>query len=204
MAAAKLGGQGPLEFSLLHASLLAYPHEGMPSSERTKNRATARKMLSDIQDLVLTAHAAHQAETPHADELRARLRRIPEDTDTFVELAKLWQDENLEQAITAYQLCVSTRAGEGDYGSNFDDKAIRMAINLGALLSMQGNITAAVQTYETALTQLADQEGAEVEMLRTVLAHNLGRAFEEDGDAARGSQWYRDVLRQHPEHMECA
>ncbi|CAD6588341.1 MAG: hypothetical protein TREMPRED_005031, partial [Tremellales sp. Tagirdzhanova-0007] len=44
--------------------------------------------------------------------------------------------------------------------------------------------------------------GKEADILKTVLAYNLARAYEDDGEVVQAAQWYRDVLRQHPEHME--
>ncbi|KAK8870014.1 hypothetical protein IAR55_000584 [Kwoniella newhampshirensis] len=198
--AKRLNGKGPLEYTVLHACLLAYPHPGMPADELAKNRVTARNMLTELHNLVALAET---------DEDWAKLRGVGTDADIFVELAKLWQGESLEKAIAAYQTALSIKSDEelaGDEPSQElqppDLAAIRLSDNLGALFQLQGNVETAERMYQEALQKLASETGKDAEVLKTVLAYNLGRAYEEGGDNVKAAQWYRDVLRQHPEHME--
>ena len=78
-----------------------------------------------------------------------------------------------------------------------------MSGNLGALFQLQGNVGTAERIYQEALQKLATEDGKDAEVLKTVLAYNLARAYEEGGEVVKAAQWYRDVLRQHPEHLEC-
>ncbi|WVR04975.1 hypothetical protein IAU60_001987 [Kwoniella sp. DSM 27419] len=198
--ARRLNGKGPLEYTVLHACLLAYPHPGMSSDEVAKNRTTARNMLGEVHALVSSAET---------DEDWAKLRGVGSDADIFVDLAKLWQGESLEKAISAYQTAVSIKsdsqleaAGESQPLAPPDMKSIGMSDNLGALFQLQGNVETAERMYQEALQKIASDEGKEAEVLKTVLAYNLARAYEEGGDNVKAAQWFRNVLRQHPEHME--
>ena len=150
-------------------------------------------MLSDLHTLVTTAST---------DEDWARLRGIGGDVDLFLDLAKLWQDESLDRATAAYQ----TAVGASDQSR--DDPAaalrtLRTASNLGALFHLQGNIESAESMYEETLRKIPEDEGKDKEYLRTVLAYNIARAFEDKGDVLLASQWYRQILSKHPEHIEC-
>ncbi|WWC85242.1 uncharacterized protein L201_000104 [Kwoniella dendrophila CBS 6074] len=199
--ARRLNGQGPLEYSVLHACLLAYPHPGMSPDELSKNRITARNMLSELHNLVASAES---------DEDWAKLRGIGSDADIFIDLAKLWQDESLEKSISAYQTALSIKSeSESELQDDLsltqpppDLKTIRMSDNLGVLFQLQGNVETAERMYQEALQKISSTDGKEAEVLKTILAYNLGRAYEEGGDNVKAAQWYRDVLRQHPEHME--
>ncbi|KAK6902689.1 hypothetical protein I203_107948 [Kwoniella mangroviensis CBS 8507] len=198
--AKRLNGQGPLEYTVLHACLLAYPHPGMSNEELSKNRITARNMLSELHNLVATAES---------DEDWAKLRGIGSDADIFVDLARLWQDESLERSISAYQTALSIKSeSELDEIPETQDlrppdlKTVRMSDNLGVLFQLQGNVETAERMYQEALQKISSTDGKEAEILKTILAYNLGRAYEEGGDTVKAAQWYRDVLRQHPEHME--
>jgi RNA polymerase-associated protein CTR9 len=82
-------------------------------------------------------------------------------------------------------------------------RQIRTSSNLGSLFLLQGNVDSAEREYQFALEKLANETGQDAEILKIDLAYNLARAYEENGDVVKASQWYRDVLRQHPEHMEC-
>lgn len=187
-------GKGPLEYTVLHACLLAYPHPGMKDEEIAKNRTTARTMLAEMHELVSSAST---------EEDWAKLRGVGTDADIFVDLARLWQDESLEKAIGAYQTAVSITTDEASESNSVDYRNIRLASNLGTLFHLQGNVETAERMYQEALSKIADEEGKEAEVAKTILAYNLARAYEDDGDVVKASQWYRDVLRQHPEHVEC-
>ncbi|TXT09174.1 hypothetical protein VHUM_02648 [Vanrija humicola] len=200
--AKRLGGKGPFEFAVLHASLLAYPHLGMPADEQARNRLTARNILSDIQNVFSAATT---------EEDWAKLRGIASDADTFVELAKLWQDESVEKAITAYQSAISIKADvaedQAESQGESQDKpvdyaAVRLSANLASLFSSQGATEVAEERYQEALHQLKDATTKEADQLKTVLAYDLGRTHEQAGDVGKASKWFRDVLHQHPEHIE--
>lgn len=192
--AKRLNGRGPLEYTVLHACLLAYPHPGMKDDELAKNRSTARSMLTEVHQFVATA-------STEAD--WARLRGVGEDADIFVDLAKLWQDDSLEKAVGAYQTAVSISSDDTEEGGPINERAVRLSSNLGVLFQLQGNVETAERMYQDALQKLAAETGKDAEVLKTVLAYNLARAYEEGGEVVKASQWYRDVLRQHSEHMEC-
>lgn len=166
----------------------------MKDDELARNRSTARTMLSDLHNLVTSAAT---------DEDWARLRGVGDDSNIFVDLARLCQDESLEKAIGAYETAVSINLNAEVEGEPVDLDAVRISSNLGALFQLQGNVETAERMYQEALQKLASETGKDAEVLKTVLAYNLARAYEEGGEVVKASQWYRDVLRQHPEHMEC-
>ena len=166
----------------------------MKDDELARNRVAARTLLSDLQDLVVAATT---------DEDWARLRGIGDDPDIFVDLARLWQEDSVEKAIGAYETAVSVAAEAENASRPVDLRKIRMSSNLGALFQLQGNMDTAERVYQEALQKLASETSKEADILKTVLAYNLARAYEDDGEVVQAAQWYRDVLRQHPEHMEC-
>lgn len=176
----------------------------MPADELARNQQTARTMLSDVQTLMSAATT---------EEEMAKLRGISMDPDVFVELAKLWQEESMEKAITSYQTAISIKADAGSEDladtqtesqerKPVDYAAVRLSTNLASLYAIQGQTEAAEGMFQEALQQLSSETGKEADMLKTVIAYDLGRANEQSGDAGRATQWFRDVLRQHPEHME--
>ncbi|BEI92846.1 uncharacterized protein CcaverHIS019_0504740 [Cutaneotrichosporon cavernicola] len=203
--AKRLNGKGPLEFTVLHASLLAYPHLGMPADEAERNLKSARTMLGDVQNLMSNAET---------EEDWAKLRGVANDADAFVELAKLWQKESIEKAITSYQTAIQIKAeAESDDAEDtqaesqvrtkpVDYDTVRLSTNLASLYALQGESDSAESMFLEALQRLASANGKEADELKTVLAYDLGRACEQGGDTVKAQQWYRDVLGQHPEHME--
>lgn len=198
--AKRLNGKGPIEYTVLHACLLSYPHPGMPADEIARNRKTARQMLSDVHSSVVSADS---------EEEKAKLRGVAEDVDLFLDLATLWHGESVDKAIGAYQTAsnvfrASSNQEDGEEEQKkLDVRQVRTASNLGSLFLLRGNVDSAEREYQLALEKLASETGQDAEILKTDLAYNLARAYEENGEVVKASQWYRDVLRQHPEHMEC-
>ena len=168
----------------------------MPSDEIARNRKTAREMLTDVHTSVASAES---------DEDKARLGGVSHDVDIFLDLATLWHSEAIDKAIGAYQTAsnIFRDSTLGDETTELDVRQIRTSSNLGSLFLLQGNVDSAEREYQYALERLANETGQDAEVLKTDLAYNLARAYEENGDVVKASQWYRDVLRQHPEHMEC-
>jgi RNA polymerase-associated protein CTR9 len=168
----------------------------MPSDEIARNRNTARQMLTEVHTSVASAET---------DEDKAKLGGISHDVDIFLDLATLWHNEAIDKAIGAYQTASNIFRDSSSDGETqeLDVRQIRTASNLGSLFLLQGNVDSAEREYQYALERLANETGQDAEVLKTGLAYNLARAYEENGDVVKASQWYRDVLRQHPEHMEC-
>lgn len=203
--AKRLAGKRPVEFTVLHASLLAYPHLGMPADELARNREAARTMLSEVQSAVSSA-------TTEKD--LAELRGVRYDTDAFIELATLWQEDSIEKAITSYQTAISILSdaqpdelldteAESQARKPTKNTNVRLSTNLAALYALQGETENAESMFQEGLQTLASQDSQEADALKTVLAFDLGRTSEQGGDVVKATQWYRDVLGQHPEHMEC-
>lgn len=203
--AKRLAGKGPIEFKVLHASLLAYPHLGMPADELARNRQTARNMLNEVQNAVSSATT---------DKELAQLRGVRYDSDAFIELAKLWQEESVEKAIVSYQTAISIKTdtesdelldtqAESQERKPVDFTSVRLSTNLASLYALQGQTENAERMFQEALQTLSSENGKDADALKTVLAFNLGRTREQGGDTVKATQWYRDVLNQHPEHMEC-
>ena len=151
--AKRMNTRGPLEYTVLHASLLAYPHPGMKEDELSRNRLTARNMLSEVHGMVINASTNEDV---------ARLRGVSGDSDLFIDLARLWQDDSLDRTIASYQSAVSLNANE-DEGEEYDKainlRAVRTASNLGAMYQLQPNIEIAQTMYQEALSKVAQSGG---------------------------------------------
>jgi RNA polymerase-associated protein CTR9 len=155
-------------------------------------------MLTDVHSQVVSGNT---------DDDRAKVEGVSHDVDIFLDLATLWHTDAIDKAVGAYQTASNifrdSSANGGSDSKELDARQIRTSSNLGSLFLLQGNVDSAEHEYQFALEKLADETGQTAEVLKTDLAYNLARAYEENGEVVKASQWYRDVLRQHPEHMEC-
>lgn len=195
LAAKKLGTNAPLEMNLTYALLLAYPHPGMTPHELAVNVKIARDILNQLHEMLKSAWT-------NKTELDARLRGIAEDPLIFVQLAKLWQSDNLDKAIDAYRTAIEirTRQAGAEGSSTRDLTGLKMSNNLATLYMMQGNVDGATQLYEQVIGTLGDVKEEEDKMLQATLLYNLGRAYEESEDFGRATEAYRGLLSKHPEY----
>lgn len=195
-AAKKLGQAAvPLEMNLVYALLLAYPHPGMTAVELATNVKVSRDILNQL-------HETYKSLRDKKSELAYRLRGIAEDPLVFVQLAKLWQKDNLEKAIDAYRTAIEIHARQAGVSGQTerDLTAIRMNNNLATLYLLHGNEDGATQLYEQAIGTLGEVKNDDEQMLQTTLLYNLGRAYEGADDLGRAAEAYRGLLAKHPEY----
>ncbi len=194
----KIGPTAPVEVSWLYALLLAYPYPGLSTEQRAAWTREARDLLDRLHGQVKAARAAGPAAL-------ARLRGLGEDSDTFVLLARLWQSENIEKAIGAYQTAISLHtvqlAGTEQPEGARDLKGWKLSNNLATLYHLQGNIDSAMQLYEEIVAAIAEPKESEEEMLQATLLYNLGRAYEDSKDFQRATEAYQGLLSRHPEYI---
>ena len=202
IAVTKLGGEkhAPPELQVLHALLLAFPHPGMSAPELLVNAKRARDVLTRL-------HAVYKA----ASSGKAELREIANDPLVFCQLAKMWQGENEEKAVEAYQTAIEiyTRVHmQQDQLTNGDTDAtsklmgIKLSNNLGALYLNRGNVEEAMQMFEQLLSDLGTQVNTEEEeIMQAILLYNLGRAYEGAHESEKAIEAYRGLLAKHPEHL---
>ncbi|KAJ9120877.1 hypothetical protein QFC22_002812 [Naganishia vaughanmartiniae] len=198
LAVRKIGSHAPVELNLVFALLLAYPHPGMPSSELASNTKHARDMLDSI-------HETYKRARNGKDGL-AVLRSVANDPMVFVQLAKLWQTENFEKAVSAYQTAIEihsrVRASEESTTETKRDLlGLKMSNNLATLYMLQGNTDGATQMYEQVVATLGEVNGEEEENFQSTLLYNLGRAYEDSNDIVRASEVYTTMLAKHPEYV---
>lgn len=170
----------------------------MPSSELAANTRHARDTLDNIHETYKRSKSSKDG--------RASLRSVADDPMVFVQLAKLWQTESLEKAVSAYQTAIEIhsrlRAGQDEGDSDRHAlTGLKMSNNLATLYMLQGNVDDAMQMYEQVVASLGQPEGTARENFRSTLLYNLGRAYEDSNDVVRASEAYRSLLEAHPEYV---
>jgi tetratricopeptide (TPR) repeat protein len=178
----------------------------MSAAELTANSKRARDILSRIHDTYKLAKGrlAKGETRVHA------LRDLIDDPLIFVQLAKMWQHENVEKAIEAYQTAIEIHGRvKGNKGESVIDleahtrdlSGLQMSNNLGALYLGQKNVDEAMQMFEQMLEDLGEVTNEEEKTLQTVLLYNLGRAYEEAKENVKADEVFTGLLARHPEHL---
>ena len=180
--------QRPIEAIVLLASLRAFPRPGVTSSDATQERQKARELydqvLKTIEGISTDEYTQNKALVGFGD-----------DVDMFVEIARLWQEENQTKMRKALQEAV--RASEVD-----EKVDPRLLNNIAVMMHLDYNFDSARTTYENALTCAATENSPNAEAMSTTILYNLARVYEDQGDVEKAKEAYDKLLTRHSEYVD--
>ncbi|EGO00400.1 hypothetical protein SERLA73DRAFT_122419 [Serpula lacrymans var. lacrymans S7.3] len=179
------------EATVMLASLRSHPRPGISTDDMVQEKIKARELYDRVIKSLEDDNRIHD----RAKEPSRTSRRILDDMDMHAEIAKLWQEENLDRTGKSLReaLRISEATGQTDP---------RLLNNLGALQHLDGDLDQARTMYESALTT-ASALGSELgEGMSTSILYNLARVYEEKGDDTMASEAYDKLLTRHPEYAD--
>ncbi|KAA1471852.1 RNA polymerase II-associated protein [Dentipellis sp. KUC8613] len=189
--------QRSLEATVMLASLRAFPRPGVSSSDAIQDKARARELFDRLlktidqhqhEEGVMHTNGNSQSSTPPS-------RAILDDLEMYVEIARLWQNENLER--TGKMLREALRISEANGTPD-----PRLLNNLGVLAHFDERHQDARAMYEKALTTAASLGADAAEAISTTVLYNLARVYEDIGETSMASEAYEKLLSRHPEYVD--
>ncbi|TFK54552.1 RNA polymerase II-associated protein [Heliocybe sulcata] len=187
--------QKSLEATAILASIRSHQRPGVSSSDMAKEKASARELFDRVAK-ELHLYEDQLAVNGHANQALPRsLRDIKDDMDMHAEVARLWQEDNLDRTARALHeaLRISESTGQVDP---------RLLNNLGSLHHLDGRLQEARLAYERALTSAAGLAPDVGEGMSTSILYNLARAYEDEGDEQLAKDAYEKLLTRHPEYVD--
>ncbi|KZT29077.1 TPR-like protein [Neolentinus lepideus HHB14362 ss-1] len=187
--------QKSLEATVMLASIRSHQRPGVSSSDMAKEKARARDLFDRVAK-ELHLYEDHSTLNGHSiQSLPRSLRDIKDDMDMHAEVARLWQDDNLDRTSRALReaLRISESTGQVDP---------RLLNNLGLLQHLEGHPQEARQAYERALTSAAGLASDVGEGMSTSILYNLARAYEDEGSEQLAKDAYDKLLARHPEYVD--
>jgi RNA polymerase-associated protein CTR9 len=123
-------------------------------------------------------------------------KEVVEDINVHTEIARLWQEDNLDRVGRAYKEAwrLSQATGSGDDP--------RLLNNLGVLAHLEENFAEARKDYETALVNASGLKSEVGESLATSILYNLARVYEDQGEIGLSKEAYEKLLTRHPEYVD--
>ncbi|KAJ3507290.1 hypothetical protein NMY22_g16975 [Coprinellus aureogranulatus] len=179
--------QRSAEAAVMLASLRAYPRPGVSAAEAAQEKKRARELYDRALKGLEIDDARHGPSKTS--------RNITDDIDMHIEIARLWQGENVERVGKAYReaLQISEATGEADP---------RLVNNVGGLEHMDGRLSEARVLYESALTKVATLSSSSAEAMSTSILYNLARVYEDQGNVDLAKEAYEKLLSRHPEYVD--
>jgi len=182
--------QKSLEATVMLASLRAHPRPGVSSADMTQERLRARDLFDRVGKSIEFDETRTNGHTSNCAP-----RVILDDMDMHVEIARLWQGENMTRMDKAYKeaLRISESTGKIDP---------RLLNNLGAVQHLEGNFSSARNMYELALTTVTGLSADISEAMSTSILYNLARVYEDQGEESLAKEAYEKLLSRHPEYVD--
>lgn len=181
------------------ASLRAHPRPGVSASEFAKEKDRARELFEKVvKELHLpedSARASASANGTGRSWPNKSARNLAEDVDMHMEVAKLWQDDDVDVVKRAVQEALRIH----DAARRVEPKLMN---NLGVLDHLEGNLQQAQAAYERALTSNTAVALSDSDAVSTTVLYNLARVYEDQGELDRAQEAYEKLLAHHPEYVD--
>ncbi|KAI0084919.1 RNA polymerase II-associated protein [Irpex rosettiformis] len=184
-----------IEATAMLASIRAVPRPGMSNAEIAQAKLNARELYDKVAKALHLAEATHQPVNGHASALTRSQRRIADDVELHIEIAKLWFEDDLSRAERGLQEAL--RLSERDGKAN-----PRLVNNLGALQHIAGRYDSARPLYERSLMDATSSGSTTDENASTSILYNLARLYEDQGEEAAAKTAYEKLLSRHPEYTD--
>ncbi|KAF7790039.1 hypothetical protein EIP86_000988 [Pleurotus ostreatoroseus] len=187
-----------IEATVMLASLRAHPRPGVSGTEQTKEKARARELFDRVaKSLSLPEQSSYSTTNGNgqAQALTRVQRKITEDADVHVEIAKLWYDEDLARAERALREAQRLRDASGKSDP-------RILNNIAAVHHLNGQHEEARTFYQRALTDAARQDASLSDSMSTSILYNLARVYEAQNEDTMAKDAYEKLLARHPEYVD--
>ncbi|KAH9484994.1 Tetratricopeptide repeat protein 1 [Psilocybe cubensis] len=182
--------QRSLEATVMLASLRAYPRPGVSSADLAQEKTRARELFDRVSKTLELEDAGANGAL-----LSKTSRGIAEDIEMHAEIARLWQDENLDRMGKALKEALRISQSSEDIDP-------RLVNNIGVLHHLEGQLVEAQRMYENALTTAASMNSDAAEGLSTTVLYNLARVYEDSGQDKLATDAYEKLLSRHPEYID--
>ena len=184
--------QRPLEALVMLASLRGSTRPGVSAADAAIEKQRARDLYGHV---LKTLHAS-QSITGSAGKAATSLR---DDVDMFVEISRLWQDDDAEKLRNALE--EAARASEVTGSAS-----PALLNNLAVVKHNSGDYSGARSLYESALTSVSmgnlGYTQTQTESSSTTLLYNLARVYEDQNESLLAKEAYEKLLSRHPEYID--
>lgn len=179
-----------LEASIVLASLRTNPRPGVSSADIALDKKRSREMYDSIVRTIDNNEAL-----ANEGKFQRNIRNLADDKDMWVEIARLWQQENSEKTERALKEALRIIESAGQTES-------RIVNNLAVLRHLEGDFEMARTMYEECLASLAASSEAQMEEVSTTILYNLARVYEAQDNNELAKEAYSKLLARHPEYID--
>lgn len=150
----------------------------------------------------LYANSSSQSKRDTAkNHLKKVTEQFPDDVEAWIELAQILEQNDLQGSLAAYAQATNILT------ENISaDVPPEIWNNIAALHYRMGNLTEAKTKLELALERSkseAEHDSQYYDSISVTMTYNLARLYEEMCDFDRADKLYKDILKEHPNYIDC-
>jgi RNA polymerase-associated protein CTR9 len=183
-------GSPCLEASIMLASLRTNPRPGVSSADIALDKKRSRETF----DFIIRTIDNNESQV-NEGKFSRNIRSLAEDRDMWVEIARLWQQENPEKTERALKEALRIAESNGRTDP-------RIVNNLAVLRHLEGDLDLARTMYEQSLASLSSSTDPQMEEVSTTILYNLARVYEAQDNSDLAREAYVKLLSRHPEYVD--
>ena len=154
---------------------------------------------------ILGSLYANSSSQSKRDIAKSHLKKVteqfPDDVEAWIELAQILEQNDLQGSLAAYAQATNILT------ENISaDVPPEIWNNIAALHYRMGNLTEAKTKLELALERAkseAEHDSQYYDSISVTMTYNLARLYEEMCDFDRADKLYKDILKEHPNYIDC-
>lgn len=133
--------------------------------------------------------------------LKKVTEQFPDDVEAWIELAQILEQNDLQGSLAAYGQ--ATNILKENINAEVPPEIFN---NIAALHYRMGNLSDAKNNLEKALERSkseAEHDSQYYDSISVTMTYNLARLFEEMCEFDRADKLYKDILKEHPNYIDC-
>jgi RNA polymerase-associated protein CTR9 len=190
--------QRVMEATIMLASLRASERPALSAQEYAVDKTKARELFERVKRNAAShsnvTSKQHNGNTLEKPKKAAWLN----DMEMHLEIARLWETEDVGKAMNAYQEAriISEKTSDG-----VDPRIVN---NIAVLSHLKKDLSEARTLYEEALSVVSTVWAAHPSMdaMSTTILYNLARIYEDQGEISMAKEAFDKLLSQHPEYID--
>lgn len=187
------------EAIIMLASLRASERPALSPQEYAADKVKARELFERVRRIAST-QTNDTGKQLNGASVNGKSRKSSwlNDKEMHLEIARLWESEDVSKAMIAYQEArtISEKTSEG-----IDPRIVN---NIAVLTHLKKELIEARILYEEALGIVSTTWAAHAGMdaMSTTILYNLARIYEDQGETSLAKDAYDKLLSQHPEYID--
>jgi RNA polymerase-associated protein CTR9 len=190
--------QRVVEATIMLASLRASERPALSAQEYATDKAKARELFERVKRNA--ASHINGTSKQHNGNINGKPKKAAwlNDMEMHLEIARLWEAEDVGKAMNAYQEAriISEKTSDG-----VDPRIVN---NIAVLSHLRKDLLEARTLYEEALSIVSTVWAAHPSMdaMSTTILYNLARIYEDQGEISMAKEAFDKLLSQHPEYVD--